>query len=144
MLPTDIVEEPDQDPVLSNSPTRCDLEDGPDTHYIEPSFCNELKKIVDFEVKSSFKRNYRVGIPSPSDTIDNPLPICVVVYIEALEHGLQFSLPTVVMEIFRTYDLAIAQLVPNAWALILLFVATCKFKRFECTALAFTYVHTIQ
>jgi len=48
------------------------------------------------------------------------------------------------MEILRTYDIAIAQLVPNAWVSILLFVATCKLKRLECTALAFSYAHIIQ
>jgi len=66
------------------------------------------------------------------------------VYLEALEHGLQFPLPKVVMEILRTYDISIAQLVPNAWASILSFVATCKLKRLECTAVTFSYIHIIQ
>ena len=34
MPPMDIVEERDQDPVLSSNPARSDSEDGPDTHYI--------------------------------------------------------------------------------------------------------------
>jgi len=36
--PTNIVEEPNQDPVLSSSSARSDQEDGPGTHYIDPSF----------------------------------------------------------------------------------------------------------
>jgi len=65
-------------------------------------------------------------------------------YLEALELGLHFPLPKIAMEILRTYDISIAQLVPNAWASILSFAATCKLKRLECTALAFTYTHIIQ
>jgi len=48
------------------------------------------------------------------------------------------------MEILRTYDIAVAQLVLNAWASILSFATTCKLKRLECTALAFSYIHIIQ
>jgi len=48
------------------------------------------------------------------------------------------------MEILRTYDISIAQLVPNAWVSILSFAATCKLKLLECTALAVTYTHIIQ
>jgi len=45
----DVVEAPDQDPILSSGPARFDLEVGPDTHYIDPSFRDELKKIVNFD-----------------------------------------------------------------------------------------------
>ena len=144
MSPTDVVEEPDQDPAPSDGPARSDPEDGPGTHYIDPSFRNELRKVINFEVKYSFRRNYRVIVPSPTDTIDNPPPGCVAVYLEALELGLRFPLPKIVMDILRTYEIAIAQLVPNAWASILSFAATCKLKHLECTALAFTYTHIIQ
>ena len=141
---TDIVEEPDQDLVLSSGLARSDPEDAPNTHYINPSFRGELKNIINFEVKFSFKRNYQAVIPSPTDNVDNPPPGCIAVYLEALEHGLQLPLLKVVIEILRTYDIAIAQLIPNAWASILSFVATCKLKCLECTALAFSYVHIIQ
>jgi len=73
MPSTNIVEEQDQDLVLSNGPARSDLEDGPGTHYINPSFRDELKKMVNFEVKFSFKRKYQVVIPSPIDIFDNSL-----------------------------------------------------------------------
>ena len=119
-------------------------EDRPNTHYIYPSFRNELRKIINFEVKFSFKRNYRVVVPSPTNIVDNPPLGCIAVYLEALEHGLRFPLPKVVMEILCTYDIAIAQLVPNAWASTLSFVATCKLKRLECTTLSFSYIHIIQ
>jgi len=140
----DVVEEPDQDPVLSEGPARSDPEDSPDTHYIDPSFQDELRKIINFEVKFSFRRNYRVIITSPTDTVDKPPPGCVAVYLEALELDLHFPLPKVTIEILRTYNISIAQIVPNAWASILSFVATCKLKRLECTALAFTYTYIIQ
>jgi len=144
MLPTDVVEEPDQDPAPSEGPARSDPEDRPGTHYIDPSFRNELQKVINFEVKYSFRRNDRVIVTSPTDTVDNPPPGCVAVYLEALELGLRFSLPKIVMDILHTYEIAIAQLVPNAWASILSFAATCKLKQLECTALAFTYTHIIQ
>ena len=38
MSPIDIVEEPDQDPVLCSGSAPSDQEDGPGTHYIAPSF----------------------------------------------------------------------------------------------------------
>ena len=144
MPPTDVVEEPNQDPAPSEGPARSDPEDGPRTHYIDPAFRNELRKIINFEVKFSFRRNVRVIAPSSTDTVDKPPPGCVAVYLEALELGLYFSLPKIAMEILRTYDISIAQLVPNAWASILSFAATCKLKQLECTALAFTYTHIIQ
>jgi len=128
MSPTDVVEEPDQDSAPSEGPARSDPEDGPGTHYIDPSFRNELQKVINFEVKYSFRRNYRVIAPSPTDTVNNPPPGCVAVYLEALELGLRFPLPKIVMDILRTYEVAIAQLVPNAWASILSFAATCKLK----------------
>ena len=99
MPPTDIVEEPDQDPVLSGGIAQSDPEDGADTHCIDPSFRDGLKKIVNFEVNFSFKWNYRVVIPSPSDTADNPPLGCVVVYLEALELDLQFPLPKVCQKV---------------------------------------------
>jgi len=129
----DIVEEPDQDPVLFSGPARSDSKDGPGTHYIDLSFRDELKKIINFEVKFSFKRNYWVVIPSPTNTVDNPPPGCIAVYLEVLEHGLRFPLPKVIMEILHSYDISISQLVPNSWASIHSFVATCKLKRPECT-----------
>jgi len=103
-----------------------------------------VKKIINFEVKFSFKWNYRAVFPSPTDTVNNSPLGCITVYLEALEHGLRFPLPKVVMEILRTYDISIAQLVLNAWASILSFVATCELKHLECTAVAFSYVHIIQ
>ena len=81
-----------------------------------------MRKVINFEVKFSFRRNYRVIVPSPTDTVDNPPPGCVAVYLEALELGLRFPLPKIIMDILRTYDISIAQLVPNAWASILSFV----------------------
>ena len=54
MPPTDVVEEPDRDPAPSEGPGRSDPEDGPRTHYIDPSFRNELRKVINFEVKLSF------------------------------------------------------------------------------------------
>ena len=98
MLHTDVVEELDQDPVLSEGPARSNLEDGPGTHYIDPSFRDELRKIVNFEVKFSFRQNYRVIIPNPTDTVDNPPPGCVAVYLEALQLGLRFPPPKLAME----------------------------------------------
>ena len=83
-------------------------------------------------------------VPSPTGTVDKPPPGCVAVYLEALELGLHFPLPRIIVDILCTYDIAIAQLVPNAWAFILSFPATCKLKRLECSALAFTYTHIIQ
>jgi len=80
---------------------------------INPSFLSELKQIVDFEVRFSFKRNYQVVIPSPSNAIDD-LAGCVTIYLKALEHGLRFSLPKVIMRILRTYNIAVTQLVLNA------------------------------
>ena len=99
---------------------------------------------MNFEVKFSFRRNYRVIIPCPTDTVDKPPLGCVTVYLEALELGLRFSLPKIAMEILRTYDIAIAQLVPNTWASIFSFATTCKLKHLECTALTFTYTHIIK
>jgi len=98
MPSTDIVEELDQDLVLSSGPARSNPKDGPGTHYIDPSFREELKKMVNFEVKFFFRRNYRVVIPSPTDTVDNPPPCCIAVCLEALEHGLRFPIPKVFME----------------------------------------------
>jgi len=143
MPPTDVVEELDQYPAPSEGPARSDPEDGPGTHYIDPSFRSELRKVINFELKFSFRRNYRVIVPNPTDTVDNPPPGCVAVYLEALELGLRFPLPKIVMDILRTYEIAIAQLVPYAWASTLSFAATCKLKHLECTALAFTYTHII-
>ena len=90
MLPTDVVEEPDQEPSPFEGPARSDPEDGPMTHYIDPAFHKELQKITNFEVKFSFRRNFRVIAPSPTDTVDKPLLGCMVVYLEALELGLRF------------------------------------------------------
>ena len=42
------------------------------------------------------------------------------------------------------YDIAVAQLVPNALASILLFIATCRLKHLEYMALVFSYLHIIQ
>jgi len=81
-------------------------------------------------------------IPPPSDARDNLPPGCVTVYLEALEHGLRFSLLKVVMEILGTYDIAIAQLVSNTWVLILLFIAPASSN--GLSALALTYIHIIQ
>ena len=53
MPSTDVVVEYDQDPTLSEGPARSDPEDGPGTHYIDPSFRDELQKIVNFEVNFS-------------------------------------------------------------------------------------------
>jgi len=72
MLPTDVVDEPDQDSVLSEGSARSDPEDGLDTHYIDYSFRDELRKIVNFEDKFSFRWNDRVIIPNPIDNVDNP------------------------------------------------------------------------
>jgi len=47
----DVGEELNQDPVLSSGPARTNPEDGPSTHCIDPSFRDELKRIVNFEVK---------------------------------------------------------------------------------------------
>ena len=58
MPSTNLVEELEQDLALSSSPTRPDPEDRPGTHYIDPSFQNELRKIINFEVKFSFKQKY--------------------------------------------------------------------------------------
>jgi len=58
MPSTDIVEELAQDPVISSGPSRSNPEDGFETHYINSSFHDELKKIIDCEVKFSFKLNY--------------------------------------------------------------------------------------
>jgi len=88
MPPTDIVEELDQDPILSSGPAWSNSKDGPSTHYIDLSFHDTLKKIINYEVKFSFKQNYQVVIPSPSNKVNNP-PGCVPVYLEALEHGLR-------------------------------------------------------
>jgi len=64
-----------------------------------------------------------VVIPSPTDTVDNSLPVCAAVYLEALEHGLHFLLLKVVIEILRTYDIVIAKLVLKVWASILSIIA---------------------
>jgi len=68
---TDIVDDLNHDPFLSSGFARSDLEDGLDTHYIDPSFRDKLKKIVNFEVRFLFKQNCRVVIASPSNTVDN-------------------------------------------------------------------------
>jgi len=59
-------------------------------------------------VKFSFKPNYRVVVLSPTDTVDNPFPGCIAVYLEASECGLQFVLPNIVIEILQTYDITVA------------------------------------
>jgi len=102
------------------------------------------QKEVDFKVRFLYKRNYQVIVPSPFNNVDNPPLSCVTVYLEALKHTLRFQLPKVIMEILRTYNITITQLISNTWASILLFVGTCKLKHLECIALAFTYVHIIQ
>ena len=139
-----LVEEWEHNLAHSYSPARSDLEDGLDSHYINPFHCDELKKIINFEVKYSFQRNYRVIVPSPTDAIDNPPPRCIGVYLEALEYDLQFPLPKIVMEILQMYDITVVQLICNAWVSIQLFIATCKLKRLECKVLAFLYMHIIQ
>jgi len=63
---------------------------------------------------------------------------------EDLRVYLWFPLPKVVTQIFRTYDILVAQLVPNAWASILPFIATCNLKRLGCTTLNFSYIHKKQ
>ena len=55
MPSTDVVVEPNQDLTLSEGPARSDPDDGPGTHYIDPSFRDDLLKIVNFEVKFSFR-----------------------------------------------------------------------------------------
>ena len=74
---------------------------GPGTHYIDP--CG-----INFKVKFSFRRNFRVIVPSSTDTVDKSSPGCVAVYLAALELGLRFPLPKITMEILRTYDISIA------------------------------------
>ena len=128
MLQTDVVEEPDQDPTPSEGLARSGPEDGPRTHYVDPVFRNSLRKIRNFEVKFSFRRNFPVIVPSSTGMVDKPPPGCMAVYLETLELGLRFPLPKIAMEILRTYDISIAQLVPNAWASILSFAATYKLK----------------
>jgi len=73
MPPANAVEEPEQDSTPSSGPSRSGLEDVPNSYYISPSFHDKLKNIIGFEVKFSFKRNYKVVIPLPIDTVDNPL-----------------------------------------------------------------------
>lgn len=73
MRPTNVVEELEQDLSPSSGPTRVDPEDGPNSHCINPSFPDELKKIIYFKVKLSFQCNYRVITLSITGTIDNPL-----------------------------------------------------------------------
>jgi len=73
MPPTNAVEEPEQDSTPSSGPSRSGPEDVPDFCYISPSFHDKLKNIIGFEVKFSFKRNYKVVIPLSIDTVDNPL-----------------------------------------------------------------------
>jgi len=96
---TIVVEEPEQDPNPSSGPARSNLEDGPDSHYISPLFHKEFKKVIDFKLKYFFRRNYRVLIPSEIKTVDNPPPGCIGVYLEALQYGLWFFLPKIVMKI---------------------------------------------
>ena len=73
-----------------------------------------LSKSIDFEVKYSFRRNYKVIVPSHTNTIDNAPLRYISVYLETLEYNLQFSLPRIVMKILQIYDIIVAQLVPNA------------------------------
>jgi len=70
MSPTDVVEEPEQDPAPSEGPARSNPKDGPGTHYIDPAFRNELRKIRNFEVKFSFRWNFWVIVPSSTDTVN--------------------------------------------------------------------------
>jgi len=79
MSTTDVVDAPQLDPVPSSSPTRSDLDEGAGSHYINPSFHRELKKVTDFEMKFSFERNYRVIVLSPTDTVVKPPSSCIVV-----------------------------------------------------------------
>jgi len=83
-------------------------------------------------------------VPSHTNIVENPQSGCTSLYLKALEYGLWFLLPNIVMEILQIYDITVAQLVPNAQASILSFIGTCKLKYIKCTALAFTYVHIIQ
>lgn len=46
------------DPTPSSGPAKFDIEDGPDTHYIDPSFRDELKRISKFKLNFVFKHNY--------------------------------------------------------------------------------------
>ena len=88
MTPAIVDKESKQDPTPSSSHVRSDPEDGPDSYHINPSFYDEIKDILDFKVKFSFKHNYKMVIPSTADTIDNLHPGCVAVYPQALEYGL--------------------------------------------------------
>ena len=89
-----------------------DPEDGPGSHYTNPLFRKELKKVIDFELKCSLGRNYRVFTTSETDTIDNPLSRCIDVYLEALEYGLRFPLPKIMMEILQYTILQLPNLFP--------------------------------
>jgi len=73
MPSTNAVEESEQDSTPSTGPSKSGPEYVPDSYYISPSFHDKLENIIGFEVKFSFKRNYKVVIPLPIDTVDNPL-----------------------------------------------------------------------
>ena len=72
MFLADIAYEPEHDPALSYDPSRSDPVDVPNTYYSNLFFCYELKKIVNFEVKFSFKWYYRMVVSSLIDIFDNP------------------------------------------------------------------------
>ena len=76
------------DSTPSSGPSRYDSKDKPNTHYIDPSFHDNLKKISTFKLSFSFKHNYRVIVPSPTDIMMNSHPGCIMVYLESLKHDL--------------------------------------------------------
>jgi len=113
MPPTNIVSELELDPTLYSSASRSNLEETPSSHYINTSFCDKLKKFVDFEVEFSFEHNYGVVAPSRTDTLHNPSLGYIVVYLETLEYEFWFLLSKVVMEILQMYDITITHFIPS-------------------------------
>ena len=95
---TDIVDVPKLDPIPYSGPAKSDPEYIPGSHYINSSFSGEVSKVTDFVVTFSFKSNHRVIVPLPINTVVNPPLSCIAMYLEALEHGLRFPLPQIVMQ----------------------------------------------
>jgi len=79
MLTTDVMDVSKPDPALPGGPTRSNLEDGLNTHYINLTINDEVKQVTEFEANFPFKCNNRVIITSPTITVVSPPPGYIVV-----------------------------------------------------------------
>ena len=70
---TNILHKLELRPTPSNNLARFDLEDGPGTHYNKLTTGDKVKKVIDFEVKFTFKCNHKVVVPFRTYTMSDHL-----------------------------------------------------------------------